>query len=108
MIDNLSYNPLGLLGPIHPRPEYRPPASREESPAAAGDSAKNNAKQSQVKDNQRVAQSAKNQSSRLNLAEAKELTVKVNEAISRLSPTALNGGPHRLNPYWGLYSSRYV
>ncbi|MDR1872697.1 MAG: hypothetical protein LBS60_12395 [Deltaproteobacteria bacterium] len=101
-----AYNPLGLLGPLNPRPEYRPPEKKEDpSPGASSSSGQETQRQSQAT----PVEAAKLRPEKgLNLAGAKALTASVTEAISQLKPEAVNTGPHRLNPYWGLYGSRYV
>jgi hypothetical protein len=110
MIDKLGYNPLGLLGPVYPRPEYRPPVNREETTEGSSDSTKNktSTKEEKTKTQAEEAKTAKSQEGRLNLASAIELTKKVSEDIVNLSPTSSNSGPHQYNPYFGLYSARYV
>jgi hypothetical protein len=101
-----AYNPLGLLGPINPRPEYRPPERKEDSSSGASSSTY---KETQGQPQANQVEAAKPRAEKgLNLAGAKALTETVSQAISQLDPISVNAGPHRLNPYWGLYSSRYV
>ncbi|MDR1085689.1 MAG: hypothetical protein LBP22_12775 [Deltaproteobacteria bacterium] len=107
--NTVNYNPLGRLGPVYPRPEYRPQAGREDSrdtPAPA-ENEKNPLK---VKiSGQKTAKAAPDQSeSRLTLAMAQNLVQETSAAIAGLPPGATNSGPHRLNPYWGLIHRRYV
>jgi hypothetical protein len=120
MIDNLNYNPLGQLGPVYPRPEYRPP--NKEDPHKSGEAGQdsqtgvgaNKTKDSGLKANQALKayawESAKiaHPESRLNLAAAQALTEETAASIARLPAGDTNSGPHRLNPYWGLFGSKYV
>jgi hypothetical protein len=109
MIENLNYNPLGLIGPARPKPEYRPPSAREETPGAAGEPRDKKAGSGQGAANAKEAQRAKPEAeARLSLAAAQSLAQETSEAIASLPPGASNSGPHRLNPYWGLVSPRYV
>ncbi|MDR2422093.1 MAG: hypothetical protein LBE01_01800 [Deltaproteobacteria bacterium] len=109
MIENLNYNPLGLIGPLRPRPEYRPPSTREESSNSKGEPTAKKTASGQVAANPKEAQKIKSEADgRLNLATAQSLTRETSEAIANLPPEGRNAGPHRLNPYWGLVSPRYV
>ncbi|MDR2140980.1 MAG: hypothetical protein LBR11_04200 [Deltaproteobacteria bacterium] len=112
MIDSLNnYNPLGRLGPLSPRPEYRPPGSREgEGPQTSPDPKNDQAKPGRVQTaSPQLGTKAKSSpESRLSLAAAQALTQEVSLAIAQLPPGSVNAGPHRLNPYWGLYYPRYV
>ncbi|MDR1396004.1 MAG: hypothetical protein LBK52_07540 [Deltaproteobacteria bacterium] len=112
-LDPLNYNPVGRLGPLYPKPEYRPaenPPAGEEAPEKTDKNPVRvkleNRAQSQAQARQAAARP--DLGGRLTLTQAQDLTQTVSEAVSRLTPEATNSGPHRLNPYWGLINRRYV
>ncbi|MDR1657237.1 MAG: hypothetical protein LBT47_06745 [Deltaproteobacteria bacterium] len=110
---NNNYNPLGRLGPLHPRPEYRPRTGTEAEKLKTDEGGQTGVgtgrEKSKDASSKTVAASGQNLDGRLNLSAAKALTESVAEAISRLEPLACNCGPHgRLNPATGLMFPRYV
>jgi hypothetical protein len=120
---NNNYNTLGRMGPIYPRPEYRP-GSRSESPKpenstsgffrspkASSEDLNSGAQNGgqKTKDAVKAAVSLKNTEGRLNLVAAKSLTLETAEAISQLEPLECNSGPHSaLEKTAGLMAPRYV
>jgi hypothetical protein len=120
MIDNLSYNLTGQLGPLYPRPEYRPPSqdssdtTNKAKPGVINQSGKRDLKPDVPKAHPKATQNLQpatktsTPASRLTLAAAQTLTEEVSAAIAQLPPGSTNAGPHRHNPYWGLIYPKYV
>jgi hypothetical protein len=111
-----NYNTLGRLGPIYPRPEYRPknaPKDNSEETKGGGQDKVTvagekggNSKAKAQKDQKAQAQVSVAEG-RLNLQSAKALTQITADAIATLSPDGRNQGPHRVQGL-GMLSPRYI
>jgi hypothetical protein len=116
-IDSGNYNTLGRLGPVYPRPEYRPKSPSKDTSGEAGESGRDkvdvaNGKGEQSSTKARKDLKAQNrtqavESGRLNLQSAKSLTLVTAEAISNLPPQGRNQAPH-MTQGLGLLSPRYI
>jgi hypothetical protein len=111
-----NYNPLGRLGPLYPRPEYRPGNSSKDTPEKAKDGGqdqvslaggKGDKSKAKAQKGQKAQASAVNADSRLSLQSAKALTEATAEEIKRLPPQGRNQGPHAVKGL-GLMAPRYV
>ena len=114
-----TYNTLGRVGPLYPRPEYRPPQKEPAEGAGAGkegsvrggDAGKKAPSESLI-----LSESLKQKSraqkpesqGRLNAASAAELAARSSELIRELSPSAVNGCPHRMPSGEGLLYPVYA
>ncbi|MDR2301159.1 MAG: hypothetical protein LBF38_03860 [Deltaproteobacteria bacterium] len=111
-----NYNTLGKMGPIYPRPEYRPKNSTKDNPEETQGGAKDKVnvsggkgeKGKAAKDQKAQAQTQPALSDgRLNLQSAKILTQATAEAIANLPPEGRNQAPHTVKGL-GLLPPRYV
>jgi hypothetical protein len=118
-LDNKNiYNTLGRLGPIYPRPEYRPPAKEEAGGAGSGAGSfvkKGGGKGSAPSESLILAQSLKKKSQsapaaqeRLNLAGAEALVEESAGLIKGLQPEDAFGCPHKTPDGVGLLCPSYV
>jgi hypothetical protein len=97
-----TYNTLGRIGPLHPRPEYRPPQKGVEEDQAGGSQVKGDAKES-PSESLILSENLRSKSTntktetqgRLNVLGAQSLVEKLKEDITELSPNSTNGCPHR-------------
>jgi hypothetical protein len=109
-----NYNVLGRLGPVQPKPEYRPRSSPEGQTTQAGgeSSARTSEKPSQGSRAQERAErtraAAAASTDRLSLQAAKNLTEATAEAITSLDPGARKGPHSYLASDAGLMYPRYV
>jgi hypothetical protein len=113
-----NYNVLGRLGPVQPKPEYRPRSSPEGQTTQAGGeaSSRTSEKPSQGSRAQERAQeraertkaAASASTERLSLPAAKNLTEATAEAITALDPGARKGPHSHLASDAGLMYPRYV
>jgi hypothetical protein len=116
---NNNYNTLGRMGPLYPRPEYRPrpnfDPSAEQSSGGGQDkvnvsaNSKNKAKNQSQPQTQtlKAVQSSAVPEGRLNLLNAKKLTEETALAISQLNPSGHNQSPHSVTGL-GLMAPCYV
>ncbi|MDR3153031.1 MAG: hypothetical protein LBW85_01875 [Deltaproteobacteria bacterium] len=119
-VDNRnSYNTLGRLGPLYPRPEYRPPQnSPENAPegagAGAGQGAEGKAKaQSESlilspRLRKATAGQVREAQGKLGLQAAKELAEETARDITGLDPRSEYGCPHRKPEGHGLLYPVYA
>jgi hypothetical protein len=95
------YNTTGRIGPLYPRPEYRPPSKElTEDPSGEGrvkGEGKNSASESLIlSDRLKRKNPVKTESQgRLNVQAAKNLVLESAEGIKELSPRATTGCPHQ-------------
>ncbi|MDR1051786.1 MAG: hypothetical protein LBP95_12090 [Deltaproteobacteria bacterium] len=113
---NNNYNTMGRMGPVYPRPEYRPGPRPGQTPEETGgqggrdkvDVSTNAGGRSGEKARKVVpVQAPAAAEGRLNLAGAKTLTETTAAAIAGLSPGGLNQAPHNVAGL-GLMAPRYV
>ena len=97
-----NYNTLGRMGPLYPRPEYRPPQKNGPETGAEGTVRGEDKKETQ-KEALVLSPNLKGKgirkaevSGKLNLQGAKALVEETGGAIARLSPGSLEGCPHRV------------
>ena len=111
-----NYNGLGRLGPIYPRPEYRPKGPAKEAPEGSQGGAQDKVnvsggkgQQGQAKDAQKALAQAQRAvpDGRLNLQSAKALTQLTAEAIAGLPPDGRGQSPHETQGL-GLLAPRYL
>jgi hypothetical protein len=110
-----TYNTLGRMGPIHPRPEYRPPLKEEGvgkdgSVKGEGDRKQAPSESLILSDSlKRKGPAAKPEGQgRLNLASVKGLVEYSAEGIKGLSPNSTSGCPHALATGDGLLYPTYA
>jgi hypothetical protein len=108
---NNNYNTLGRMGPIYPRPEYRPKSAPQESPGQDPGGGRDKVDVSQGHGGKAKAQKAHQAAAlaegRLSVNSAKALTASTAEAISRLPPQGVRQAPHAVQGL-GLLAPRYV
>jgi hypothetical protein len=111
-----NYNTLGRMGPIYPRPEYRPKGPPKENTEETKGGAQDKVKLTGGQGDKAKAKAQKERGvqaqpvvaeGRLNLQSAKVLTQITAEAITQLPPDGRNQGPHSVKGT-GLLSPRYV
>jgi hypothetical protein len=103
-----NYNVLGRMGPLHPRPEYRPKTADEGEGLKSGGERD---AQSRKRAAERPAAAAAAQAvpeGRLSLQAAKALTAAAAEAIAGLDPLAVKGPHYALGRGAALMWPRYV
>jgi hypothetical protein len=100
-----NYNVMGKMGPLQPRPEYRPKTAQDgESPKAGQERGGQNPERLQ---RERISSSA-SQAGKLSLQSAKALTEATCEAIADLDPSARKCPHSSLSREAGMMSPRYV
>jgi hypothetical protein len=107
---NNNYNTLGRMGPIYPRPEYRPKSVPQESPGQDPGRERDKVDVSQGQGGKAKAQKAQASAlveGRLNVNAAKALTARTAEAISQLPPLGVRQAPHAVQGL-GMMAPRYV
>ncbi|MDR0356324.1 MAG: hypothetical protein LBJ64_11430 [Deltaproteobacteria bacterium] len=109
-----NYNPLGRMGPIHPRPEYRPGKNPSFEPRESEGPGQDAALASRKRTERNKAESkgsAPVQSpateGRLNLQGAKTLTELAAQAIRELDGQGTKNSPHRVDGL-GLMAPHYI
>ncbi|MDR0620687.1 MAG: hypothetical protein LBJ61_02235 [Deltaproteobacteria bacterium] len=110
-----NYNTLGRMGPIYPRPEYRPRNPAKDTPEETKGGAQDKvdvsggkAKKRQANEGQKTQKAqAAVADGRLNLQSAKALTQITAQAIAELPPEGRNQSPHAVQGL-GLLAPRYV
>jgi hypothetical protein len=114
-----SYNPLGRMGPLYPRPEYRPPQPHAEgAPDGAAEGAGKGAEGKGQAQTESIVLSPRlkrasggapaEASGRLNAQSARALAEATAESISGLNPRAERGCPHRRPEGHGLLYPVYA
>ena len=106
-----NYNVIGKMGPLQPRPEYRPKSFPDGEGQKAGES-KNSGGEKTRRDPERLEQrkvsAAASTGEKLSLQAAKALTEATSDAIMDLDPRARKGPHSALGPEAGLMYPRYV
>ncbi|MDR3205376.1 MAG: hypothetical protein LBV23_11680 [Deltaproteobacteria bacterium] len=112
-VENNNYNTLGRLGPLYPRPEYRPKNNAETGAERGG--AKEEAGQREglkltlgQKSFKKAEAIKANRDERLTLSMAKSLTEETAQAITLLPPDGRRHAPHVTGPNMGLLIPTYV
>ncbi|MDR2613647.1 MAG: hypothetical protein LBG06_12850 [Deltaproteobacteria bacterium] len=121
LVENrFSYNPMGRLGPVYPRPEYRPPQNAPgDGPGdAAGEAGKGAGGKAEKAPSESLVLSprlrraaggaAADAGARLNLQGARELAGETARGIAGLDPRSENGCPHRMPQGHGLLYPAYA